>query len=69
MDSKTCLSNSTSHHYAVAMLINALFALLSAAATDFTTLVLCRTLAGVGVSGSNTVRDGLSRVLQVQQTF
>ena len=51
------------------MLINALFALLSAAATDFTTLVLCRTLAGVGVSGSNTVRDGLSRVLQVQQTF
>jgi|AntAceMinimDraft_12_1070368.scaffolds.fasta_scaffold79248_2 MFS family permease len=40
---------------AVAMFINALFALLSAAAPDFATLVLCRTLAGVGVSGSNTV--------------
>ena len=39
----------------LAMAINALFALLSAAATNFTTLVLCRTLAGIGVSGSNTV--------------
>ena len=40
---------------ACAMGINALFALLSAAATDFGTLVLCRALAGVGVSGGNTV--------------
>ena len=38
---------------ALAMAINALFALLSAAAPDATTLILCRFLAGVGVGGAN----------------
>ena len=36
---------------AIAMFLNALFALLSAGATSFGTLALCRVMAGVGVSG------------------
>ena len=40
---------------AASMAVNALFALLSAASTSFPALVLCRAVAGLGVSGANAV--------------